>query len=275
MKRTKFYSALTVLLSTLFILVIAYLDYSTSSELYLEVLYFIPILLAAWYGRKLIAIYETVFCALLSIIVDLLLNHFHYYSFAHIWNFTSTLVILIVFVMLIIKLKHSIEGEKYLARTDFKTKALNSLALYEIIASEMQISIRHKYPLTLAYIDVDNFKSINDTYGHSVGDVLLLEIVNIIKNNIRKNDAIARLGGDEFAILFPRTGKDGAKTAVENIRDKLMSMVNGHGYNISFSIGVVIFIKIPSKAEEMISLGDQTMYAVKESTKNSIKYVLH
>lgn len=90
------------------------------------------------------------------------------------------------------------------ADTDYLTGALNPRGFYERVQQEIGRSARTHKPFAVAYIDLDNFKVVNDTLGHSVGDELLITVVSILDNHLRKIDVVARLGGDEFAILFLR-----------------------------------------------------------------------
>ncbi len=126
------------------------------------------------------------------------------------WNAITRLGFFIVVTILLASLKKALESERSQARSDFLTGVLNSRAFDQLVTSEIQRSGRYDHPLTLAYFDIDNFKAVNDTFGHSTGDALLKTVARTIGENLRMSDYVARLGGDEFAILMTETGAESA-----------------------------------------------------------------
>jgi diguanylate cyclase (GGDEF)-like protein/PAS domain S-box-containing protein len=168
------------------------------------------------------------------------------------------------------ELRASLQDERNLSRIDFLTGIANRRALYEAIEAEAKRSKRHKRPFTLAYLDVDNFKEVNDVFGHEVGDRLLKKVANKIRQVTRETDLVARLGGDEFAILFSAINGEAAVGAVGNLQIALSQLVQEEGWKVSFSIGVRTFRTPPESVESMIKLTDQLMYEVKKSGKNAV-----
>jgi len=121
------------------------------------------------------------------------------------------------------------------------------------------------------YIDLDGFKPINDTLGHSAGDVALKKIADRLRESIRKYDTAARIGGDEFVILLDNVSnkeeiEDVAKRVLENINEKLV--IGPASFHVGASIGISIFPYNTADAEKMMVLADRAMYKVKESGKN-------
>lgn len=112
------------------------------------------------------------------------------------------------------------------------------------------INAKH-YPFTVCYIDIDNFKQINDTLGHGEGDNLLRMIAESIKNNMRRTDVVGRLGGDEFALLMPETGADVALNVVGKVHT-LQDIAQKRGLTITLSIGMVVYLSPPENVEETI-----------------------
>ena len=147
-------------------------------------------------------------------------------------------------------------------------------AFYEIATIELDRSARYLHPLSLAYIDIDNSKQVNDTLGHSAGDKLLHSVAKTIKENIRSIDAVARLGGDEFAILMPETNNQIAITAMNKLRKYLLDIAQQNNWPVTFSIGVVTCAG-PCKLDELIREADNLMYTVKKGEKNRIEYKVH
>jgi diguanylate cyclase (GGDEF)-like protein len=123
----------------------------------------------------------------------------------------------------------------------------------------------------MAYIDIDNFKSINDTLGHGIGDTVLNEIVRQTQMTLRDTDVIARLGGDEFALLLPETDQAGAQIVIQKIQQNLMAVMQANQWPVTFSIGLATFLSSPGTAEDALKMVDGLMYDVKKTSKNGIK----
>jgi diguanylate cyclase (GGDEF)-like protein len=126
--------------------------------------------------------------------------------------------------------------------------------------------------MTLAYIDCDNFKAINDCFGHQTGDNLLCSVANTLQKSIRVTDIVARLGGDEFAILLPETGYEQAEVVIRKIQKILLDVMQKNRWPITFSFGVVTFHSPPNTVDEIIKRSDALMYSAKQSGKNMIKH---
>jgi diguanylate cyclase (GGDEF)-like protein len=169
-------------------------------------------------------------------------------------------------------LKSAIEKEKELSRMDFLTRVGNGRYFIELANMEINRARRNKHPLTVAYIDIDNFKMINDRSGHSTGDHLLQLVAYTIKNNIRLTDTVVRMGGDEFAILLPEAGPELAETIIRRVQKINLEMMQENGWPVTFSIGVVTFMTPPSSVDEILKRTDNLMYGAKNTGKNAIKY---
>ena len=139
--------------------------------------------------------------------------------------------------------------------------------LYEINRAR-----RYDHPFTVVCIDLDNFKTVNDCFGHSTGDILLRLIARTIQQNIRVTDTVARLGGDEFAILLPETGRNVAEVILQKVQKINLEIMRRHGCPVTFSIGVATFTSPPSTVDETLRVSDQLMYSAKNNCKNSIQY---
>lgn len=133
---------------------------------------------------------------------------------------------------------------------------------------------RYKHPLTLAYIDVDNFKTVNDRLGHTSGDKLLYIIAKTIQQQMRATDVIARMGGDEFVLLLPETGYEAAQVMIQRVRQQLLKAVHTQAFFVGFSIGAVTFVHLPNSIETILEQADNLMYAVKKSGKNRLEHQL-
>jgi diguanylate cyclase (GGDEF)-like protein len=125
--------------------------------------------------------------------------------------------------------------------------------------------------MTLAYLDLDCFKEINDRNGHATGDRVLVEVARGIEGNIRRTDMVARLGGDEFALLLPNTCKDSATTLLNKVLEVLTHTMQRKDWPVTFSVGAVTFLSPPESVQDMVQLTDEIMYSVKRAGKNRMR----
>jgi diguanylate cyclase (GGDEF)-like protein len=265
--------SLILALSFLIALIIGFIDYVLPMETSLEVFYLIPIAMVSWFIGEwpgiLISILSAVFC----LMDDLFGTGIHSSSpLVTYWNWLARIIFFGLFVLVISRLKNALEHEAQSARTDSLTGIANSKRFFEITNYEIERARRYKHPFTVAYFDLDNFKEVNDQFGHSIGDVLLVHVAEIVKKNIRPTDVIARLGGDEFAILLPETEEAPAKEFLGRLHEQLLAKMNKEGWPITFSIGEITFNSPPSSADEVLHMTDSLMYEAKKSGKNMIKY---
>jgi len=168
------------------------------------------------------------------------------------------------------KLRESLERERSAARVDFLTGILNRRGFFEIASSESQRSRRYQRPLSLVYVDLDNFKAMNDTMGHDAGDELLVEVAAVIHTEVRGTDTVGRLGGDEFAVLLPETDREQGTVVVRKVQERLLEAMQQKKWPVTFSIGLISFEVPPESIEEMIREADRVMYSAKLKGKNSV-----
>jgi diguanylate cyclase len=142
----------------------------------------------------------------------------------------------------------------------------------EALEREVARFLRHQSTLCLAMLDIDNFKKLNDTYGHHVGDAALVHLANVIRETIRPQDTLARYGGEEFVILLPETPLDDAVVALTRLQRELTRkffMNNNEKMLITFSAGVAeIGTDEPSQAA--MKRADEAMYLAKRAGKNRV-----
>ncbi len=154
------------------------------------------------------------------------------------------------------------------------TNLLTRRTLEEIFVNVLDISMITGEPFGVAFVDIDDFKKINDTYGHDAGDIVLKEITNTIKKNLRKSDYIFRYGGEEFVIIVPATDENTFYKILEKIRKKINQTpikINGDTINVSVSIGgVIIKTKHVIPLSKVIKKADKLMYQAKKTGKNKV-----
>jgi len=254
--------------------VVGYLDYFTGRELSFSLFYLIPIAMLSCVTNTKVGIMTSFISAGIWLAADIVSGAQYSSEVIYFWN---TLVRLGFFLLtvLLIRVGKDLESEKENSHTDYLTGAVNSRFFGEIMQMEINRTIRYQYPLTIAFIDVDDFKTINDQFGHSVGDKVLETVARAMRQYLRKTDIVARVGGDEFAILLPEADIDVAQVAISKVQQGLLNEMQVNHWPATFSIGVLTFITPPDSADEMLNMADKIMYSVKNSGKNNIYYVTY
>jgi len=167
-----------------------------------------------------------------------------------------------------------VQRAEALSVTDDLTQLYNSRYLSQVLRRETKRASRSGRPLSLLFIDLDGFKSINDSHGHLYGSRALVEAAAVIRQSARETDVVARFGGDEFALILPDTGSDGAAAVGERIRDRIDEFrflaSNGLSIHLTVSVGVASLPDVAASAEGLIQAADEAMYHVKEHGKNGI-----
>ncbi|MGA1842810.1 MAG: diguanylate cyclase [bacterium] len=173
-------------------------------------------------------------------------------------------------------LSNALEQVKTMLITDTLTGCYNRRYLMESLPNEIKRSKRYGHNLSLAMMDIDNFKKINDTYGHQAGDKVLCEITSNINSAIRSGlDWLARYGGEEFVLILPETDLGGAKKTIERVQDSLSSMIIPVGseiLNITLSFGLTTYNPVNDteeiSGEILLKVADHYLYRAKKEGKN-------
>ena len=262
--------------SLLCIVLAGYVDYQIGAQISMMLFYAVPILLSSRYCGRLEGFVVAVGAAASWLIVNLV-QRFPGESEAILsWNaFTrfGIFVLIAYTVSLQTKLRKALEREQLRANTDRLTGLLNKGAFHERVEEEMRRSRRYHHPLSLAFIDLDNFKLVNDTNGHARGDKLLQLVSDSIIQTIRGTDFAGRVGGDEFTICFPESDGEQVRKAVEKLVKALDIMTSQSGWQVTASIGVVTCTDICDTYDELLGKADELMYVAKEKGKNSAEFM--
>jgi len=270
-KQSRFFLWLVVLVS---VLGVGIIDYKIGPGLSLSLFYIFPVALASWTMGVSEGLLVSFVCAAIWSMANLPANQ-GLISLLPMGNALERLGILAIFSLLFSEIHTLLKTEPQISHTDFLTGIPNRKALYESIAAEIKRLARTRRPFTLIYMDLDDFKSINDSAGHSVGDAVLTEIATMLKLQLRGIDVVARIGGDEFAVILPETDELAARKVAPRIQSSLREDMHEHQWPVTFSIGVLTFLSAPSKAEEMFKRADHLMYNAKKEGKNAICYEVY
>jgi diguanylate cyclase (GGDEF)-like protein len=231
--------------------------------------YMFPIGFTTWYAGKGFG-QGIALLAALNWTVD---NHTHLLA-PMIWNSISTLGVFLVTCTLVGKVRSMWESERNHSRRDHLTGLMNSRAFLETLTYEVERFKRGGDPFSLGYIDLDEFKAVNDRYGHQKGDELLRLVADLFRDNLRRTDIIARMGGDEFVIFFPATQGEAIKTVMQKVRKQFLAVMREHRWPTTFSMGVVTFESPPADADEVVLAADRLMYQAKQSGKNRVEFAV-
>lgn len=254
-------------------LFVGFVDFISGDEIRTYPLYFLPLSLAAWRlgrtGAVLAAVAATAIWASSNWIAGL------QYSAGHIWiiNSLSQALAFGTVAALLSWTRDLLEREQALSRTDSLTGLDNARAFHTAVGLAVASCRRNKRPLTVAYIDLDNFKCVNDRHGHSRGDALLRDVASILRDSLRVTDSAARVGGDEFVVCLPETSRLQAEPILERLRSSFAVVLPADECIITASIGAFCWDVPPDSVDAVISAADQAMYRVKKGGKNRVEIV--
>ncbi|MHB8698085.1 MAG: GGDEF domain-containing protein [Sulfuricaulis sp.] len=261
--------AISVLLTGL----VGFAGYRAGPEISFSIFYVLPVAIASWYGSRAAGLLIAVVVAATLNIVELLSGVQHSHPFIVYWNAVANLGMVAMLAYLFSSIRKRLQKERELADTDPLTRACNRRRFYQHAEEEIQRAQRYRHPFSIAYIDLDNFKIVNDSHGHETGDYLLCTVVAVMSDNARETDVVARLGGDEFAILFVETGSQEAAGALDKIRARLMAAMRQAAWPVTFSIGMVTYEAAPVDVRQVLKQVDEMMYVAKKGGKDRIIHI--
>jgi len=256
--------------NTVIMLAIWGVDHTIRMNLGFSIFYTLPILTLAWYVNIRVGYLTSGVAAMLWAIAEASRATPDTTIVFLIWNTGVRLSFWLLLVFLLAALKASYGQEQRLARTDFLTGLLNRRAFTEALAQEVLRASRYSLPFTLVYLDVDNFKAVNDRCGHAAGDELLKAIATVLQQTLRSSDPASRLGGDEFACFLPQTHQAQASHLLSRLFAALTQLANRQTVSVGFSIGAITFMQAPESADAALAAADNLMYDVKTHGKNQL-----
>ncbi len=192
-----------------------------------------------------------------------------------VWRVVTGLAYLAVLGVAMAGLQTLRRREAQLARLviqDQLTNVLNGRAFADRLGQELDRNRRYPRPLALMYMDLDNFKVINDTHGHQTGDAVLRLVADAMRSSVRQADVVGRLGGDEFAVIMPETDAQLADAAAKRLIAGLRTVFKGTP-NVTASIGVVACTSTDASTDDLLRRADQAMYDAKKSGKDRVVQV--
>jgi diguanylate cyclase (GGDEF)-like protein len=253
-----------VVLGLLLVLGIAYLDFTGPSKLVVSIFYLLPVMLVAWLSRSTICgliVAAATFAA--DPVGNVLTDYRHSTLPLALWSGAMRFAVFCIVLALMAKVRSLLARLEEQATTDELTGLANLRAAHETMAREIERSKRFGHPLTLAYLDIDHFKEVNDRAGHAAGDRVLVGVASVARASTRAIDTVARVGGDEFVVLMPETGADTALPLVDRLREAFARAVRVEDQPLTCSIGLASFQRPPASVDEMMEAADRLMYEAK------------
>lgn len=254
------------------------LDQAFGTRVALSVLYPVPVAVAAWGAGRASGLLVAATAVASWFLADLGLGPgfaFSAVALAHLAGHGVVCVVVALTVSALARTVASLEEALARARTaarhDPLTGLVNARTFGAIVAAEVNRASRTGSALTLAYLDADGFKQVNDTRGHGEGDRVLRAVADVARGVLRRTDTVARLGGDEFAILMPETTRDEAVVALAKVRHALAAAMAAGGWRVTFSAGAVVAGAVGTPAgtwpspEALVAAADQAMFTAKRA----------
>lgn len=252
------------------VLLIYLLDTEYSAVIRLSVLYLVPVLVATWFEGPIWG----ALCVVATVVLRMTVET----SQAGVGIEGALLrqipfVIVSAIAMFGFRHMRRTQDELHrLATHDHLTNVLNVGAFNERVTHELLRNRRYGRSGALLYLDLDNFKSMNDTYGHQTGDGVLRLVADALQRAVRQVDVVGRMGGDEFAVLMPETDDLVAAAAARRLNETLRAAFDGTPA-VTASIGVVSFGATPVTADDVLRRADQAMYEAKRMGKDRVVHV--
>jgi diguanylate cyclase (GGDEF)-like protein len=263
-----------VVLVLIGLMVVGYIDFISGIEIRAFPLYFIPLIYAAWHLGLRATIAFSVLATCIWVLAQLMSGRTYSHSYIWLINFFTQGSSFLLVSLLVSRLRKGLINERELSRTDALTGLPNRFYFMNQGSILLAFCTRKKMPVALAFIDLDNFKQVNDGFGHHEGDRILIKVAEMLAAKFRSSDLLARMGGDEFVIFLPDTNKDVASSTLEIIRAQLNQTPELMAHSVTASIGLISYDVAPKDLKDMIKLADQLMYVAKSEGKNCV-YTQH
>ena len=247
-------------------LAVSLLDVLTGNELDLAIFYLGPVILATWFVSRRMGAALAVLSAASWLAINVALGAVYTTPLIPFWDTLVRLTFFAITIFLTSRVKQSMATEHLLSRTDALTGVANMRAFEDRVGLEINHMRRTASPLTFAYVDLDNFKEVNDTMGHHEGDEVIRHIAGTLRARLRSTDLVARLGGDEFGILLPDTDARAATSVLEQVRGAVADSVQSR-WRVGITMGVITFLEPPPGIDALVGLADSRMYEGKRAGK--------
>jgi diguanylate cyclase (GGDEF)-like protein len=246
-------------------------DYVSADDVAFTLIYLAPVALAAWDAGRTSGLVIAAAAALCALLGNL--GHVPPLSpVVQFWNLLTELAVFATVAALLASLKQRLAVESERALTDVLTGLKNRRGFQEAALAEIERARRHQQPFTLALLDLDDFKRVNDTLGHEAGDEVLVAVSDLLRERLRVVDVVCRVGGDEFALLLPETAASEAATAFRDLLVRVSSAMHERGWPVGLSVGAVTFNSAPRSLDDALRETDTLLYQAKRAGKGQSRH---
>lgn len=258
------------------VVVIGLVDHATGTEFSMSLFYAIPIFLIGWshgFAKGIVIALASVAAWGLAQAAAGALERSPGLFY---WNAIARLVFFLV-VAYLARTKRKLAEEQSAATTDFLTGIGNRRGFNEAATREVERARRSPAPLTVVYIDCDNFKAVNDSAGHAAGNALLRTVGTVLRENSRGADVPARLGGDEFAMLLVGAALKEGEECLARLQSELRAAMKARNWPVTFSMGAVCVpaVSESTSVDELLRQADRLMYQAKNLGKNRVVHQMY
>jgi len=240
---------------------IAALDWLTGPEVSVSLLYAIAVSGVTWLGGRRHGMLVSGLAAVQSTGAQVLVDGS--LTVVALLNAATRLGVLFVIVSLVAALRGSLIEQRHRAMVDPLTGAMNRRSFHMVAERDRLRAGRNGSAVTIAYFDLDDFKEVNDRFGHAAGDRLLQVFAGSVRLGIRGSDVLCRMGGDEFVLMLPDTDANEAVIVVDRVREVLADCCRSEAVRVTTSVGVATYRFPPSTVDAMIAGADELMYRAK------------
>jgi diguanylate cyclase (GGDEF)-like protein len=270
--RPELLRALRLLASAALVAGVYALNARTPGELRLGILYVLPVVLAAWHDGMGWGIGFAVFTSLLRFSVGIDQMPGTTPLEIRVLNEVAYLAVVGVAIAGLSRLRRTQGQLELFATHDSLTNVLNARAFANELAQELGRHRRYGRPLAVIYLDLDDFKRVNDAHGHATGDAVLRLVADAMRSAVRQADMVGRLGGDEFGVLMPETDGAVAHAAASRLAAGIRTVFRGTP-SVTASVGVVAVAGTEAGSDDLLRRADQAMYEAKRAGKDRVVQV--
>ena len=258
-------------IALLLVAAIVLISYAIRMDIRFSFFYLVPIALTSWFvGRRTGIAFAFLSAAVWFVERRAEHGSSHREIVVAEWNTFLFIGFFLLFSVLLSTLAAALEREKASARSDALTRIANRRSFFELASAEIERAARYGGRFSVVYMDLDNFKQVNDRDGQETGDRVLVLAAEAIGSSLRVNDLFARIGGDEFILLLPETGSSETDVVFRKLANRLAeAMKQGH-WPVTLSAGAVTFERPPESVEQMVKLVDELMYAAKTGGRDRL-----
>ena len=263
-----------VVLTVMVVVAIGLMDHVTGWDVRVYPFYFVPIAMASWRFTRRGTWAAGLGCTAVWFASNVAARWGGQDVLVQTWNTLAHLSAFIALGLLVAQQRNMMDRERAHARTDGLTGLPNARGFRDLATQQLALAHRNGLAITVAYVDLDGFKAVNDRHGHAAGDQALVLMAETSRGCLRAVDILARLGGDEFAVVLHNASDDHVVAVLERMRSAVAQAMTQRGWQVTVSVGAVTHKVPPAQLDALLQPADQLMYEVKAAGKNAWRHLV-